>query len=730
MGAERRGLLRRIAAALCLVAIVGAVTSASRATPSVANAPFARLVTDGRVLATAAAGDKTYVGGAFTLIGRATGSWVAVAPDGQPLADRPLVDATVFNDAVSDGRGGWFLAGEFSAVGGIPTSARVVHLGADGTLDQRWHLNANGAVEALARSGARLFIAGRFTRVGGQGRASLAAVSVERASVLPWRLHGAPQVIAKGRKPALAEVDTLAVAADGRALYVGGPFDHIGGMRRSLTAAVDTRTARLLRWNPAPDYLLSTIEPVPDGRVVFLGGCFSRVDGKRRIGVAAVDAKTGKALRFDAHLPGDACVDDLLATRATLYIGSDFESVGGKSRHLLAAVDARTGAVDDWDPAVTGGYVSALALDASGGTLYFGGDLSKVGGRRRDSLAAVDARTGAVTPWDPRAFGDIDMLARGAGGVVFVGGDIGSVGAARRAGLAAIDAGGEVSAWQPAATGIVRALAPTPDGSRVYVGGAFTPSDAPAQPNLAVLDVASGTLHEFGGGTSSGVWAIAPSADGSTVYIGGAFGTVAGKRRPHLAALDARTGELTGWNPGANDLVRVLLLAPDGLYAGGHFTSAGGLPRAGLAKLDLDSGAAFGWDPDPDGDVWALERRGETLYVGGNFESIGGKSRNKLAALDPGSGAATTWDPNADHLVRVLKLSSDGHLYAGGAFLKIGGAQRGYAEFSPDGSLTGWSPPKDFDAYTITLAPGGAIVVGGNAHDLEAGVEGGVDLFR
>ncbi len=575
--------------------------------------------------------------------------------------------------------------------------------------------------------------------MGGQSRASLAAVSVERARVLQWRLHGAPQKIVKGRKPAVAAVDTLAAAADGRALYVGGSFDRIGGVRRSLTAAVDTRTARILRWNPAPDQPPFTIEPAPDDRVVFLGGSFAHVGGKRRIAVAAVDAKTGAALRFDAHLPRDrfgslSSIDDLLATRNTLFIAGDFTSFGRTSRHLLAAVNAQTGAVNDWDPAVTGEIVSTLALDASSGTLYFGGDLSKVGGQSRDGLAAVDTRTGAVRPWDPREFGEINALMPGAGGVVFVGGDIGSGGAARRAGLTAIDAGGEVTAWQPSATGSVSALAPSPDGSRVYVGGRFTLKGAAAQKNFAVLDVASGTLHPFGGGTNSDVRAIAPSADGSTVYIGGKFGAVAGKRRPYLAALDARTGELTSWNPGTNGLVRAVLLAPGALYVGGHFTSASGLPRAGLAKLNLDSGAAFSWDPDPDdADVFALEQRDDTVYVGGTFDSIGGKPRKKLAALDSDSGAATAWDPNPDHLVRALKLSSDGHLYAGGGFLSIGRAQRGYAEFTPDGSLSGWSPPNALDAYTITLAAGGAIVFGGTPDDLVEGgidLEAGVDLFR
>ena len=68
---------------------------ASGATRSLADTPIARLVTDGTVFATAAAGGRTYVGGDFSLIGHASGSWVAVAPSGEALADRPLVDGFV-----------------------------------------------------------------------------------------------------------------------------------------------------------------------------------------------------------------------------------------------------------------------------------------------------------------------------------------------------------------------------------------------------------------------------------------------------------------------------------------------------------------------------------------------------------------------------------------------------------------------------------------------------------
>jgi hypothetical protein len=625
----------------------------------------------------------------------------------------------VITAAASDGRGGWFLAGAIGAVG----SSAVLHVLADGGLDRSWSVvTRGGLVRALARRGRTLFLGGGFTAVGGKARLGLAAVSTNRGHLLAWRLRGAPQTIVKGKPAGRGSITTLALARDGRTLYAGGSFDLIGGRRRANLASIDVATGRATAWNPAPDGSVAVIEPAPRGRAVYVGGDFSRIGGASRNAVAALDSRTGRSLSFNARAPQYASVSDLIATPTVLYVAGDFGSLGGKSRHLIAAVDARTGSVTAWEPSVSGDEVSALALDPARDIVYIAGDVTEVGGQRRDGLAAIDARTGAVTAWDPRALGDFSVLSVARGGTVFAGGDIAFVGGARRHGLASLTRAGSLTDWDPALDGTVRALALRPDKSRLYVGGAFAPGDARSQRNLAVVDTSTGALRAFGGGANSGVWAIAPSADGATLYIGGAFVTVAGKRRTRLAALDGTTGELLPWNSGANGLVRVLLPTEDALYAGGDFASAGGLARARLVKLDLATGAATGWNPDPDDNVWALELRDQTLYVGGEFGQIGGRSRNALAAVDVEGGDASSWDPNAEGTVRVLHLSPDrARLYAAGEFEEVGGLRRGYAEFVlPQGSLTSWNPAA-FDGYAIAFVPGSSVLV--------IGGDGGLDIF-
>lgn len=715
--------MRSIRAAVLVSACVACLPSATQAASAVAAIPSATLYADGTVLATAAGADRLYVGGDFSLLGRPTGSWVAIGADGTPLPGRPLVDGSV-TGAVSDGRGGWFVAGKINAVGSVARVAKVVHLRPNGELDRTWRLAIQGGeVFALARRGSTLFLAGEFRKVGGQPRQGIAAVTTSSQRLLPWRLRGGSWFAEKGERRTRAGISTLALANDARTLYLGGSFNRIGKLTRLGLAEVSVSTGRATGWNPGPNGGVSSIEPAPGRPVVYVGGNFRRIGGRGRKSLAAIDARTGKTLTFDAGASAYESISDLIATRGAVYVAGGFTALGGKSRHLVAALDPRTGAVTNWEPNVSGDEVTALAMDASQTTLYIAGDIVEVGGQRRDRLAGIDVHSGAATGWDPPGLGSISVLARGSAGAIFAGGDIAFVGGSRRHGLAAVTPDGAITDWNPALVGTVRALALSPDTSRLYVGGAFAPGDAPAQRNLAVVDVSTGALHAFGGGTGSGVWALAPSADGSRLFVAGAFTTVAGKRRTRLAQLDARSGELTSWNSGANDLVRVLLATPDELYVGGDFTSAGGQARRRLAKLDSETGPALGWSPEPDGKVWALALRDQTLYVGGNFESIGGKRRNALAAVDVESEQASSWDPSPDSTIRALKLSLDqARLFAGGEFEKVGSTPRGYAEFSlPGGSLTGWDP-LGFDGYSISLTTdGSALVIGG---------DGGVDIFR
>src|SRR5207302_4748097 len=76
----------------------------------------------------------------------------------------------VVEAAVADGRGGWFVGGSFTRLGGARRIG-LAHLLPSGTIDLSWRAWIGGAsgrlgsVTALARSGSRLYVAGAFGRV-------------------------------------------------------------------------------------------------------------------------------------------------------------------------------------------------------------------------------------------------------------------------------------------------------------------------------------------------------------------------------------------------------------------------------------------------------------------------------------------------------------------------------------------------------------------------------------
>ena len=539
--------------------VVGLTAGSSDARVARGVNPISSWVVDGTVYAVAARDKDVVLGGDFTLIGRPTGTWASVDAAGA-VRVRSVISDTVWA-AVTDGRGGWYLAGAIGSVDDVART-RIVHLLPTGRLDAKWHPEVNGRVTALARVGSTLYVGGEFTTFGRLPREKLAAVDIKTGAVTDWN----PGVGAK--KNVFAYVWALAPSGDGKTLYVGGGFSRLGRQPSSNLGAVDVASGRVRAWHPALNSSVSAIAPA--GRVVYVGGDFTKAGGQLRSGLAALNVKTGAATRWNPDCDGS--VTQIVASPAgsPVFIAGDFASIGEKSRRGLAAVDNKTGAATPWDPNIAGS-VNSIALSAPQHTIYFGGEFDAVGDVVRSNLAAVDTRTGAATSWSPEAIGDVDVVAEGPGGALNVGGEFESIGAAPRTSLAELAPDGSLTNWAPQLSGPVRSLATAADGVRFYVGGRFTIGASRTQQSLAIADPVGQTVVPWGPAANSGVWAIAPSPDGS-LFLGGAFTTVGGKARKRLAQLDA-TGALTTWNAGANALVRRLALGP---------TSCG--PRATSAR--------------------------------------------------------------------------------------------------------------------------------------------------
>jgi hypothetical protein len=371
------------------------------------------------------------------------------------------------------------------------------------------------------------------------------------------------------------------------------------------------------------------------------------------------------------------------------YVGGDFTQVGGITRNRLAHI-LPDGSVDsNFDPNVSNGSVSGLALSPDGDTLYTGGTFTTVNGATtRNRLAAFDTSTGTATAFNPNVGGSVQKIALASdGATLYIGGGFSTVnGATARNNVAAFSTStGTATAFNPNINSFVYDIDLSSDDTTLYVGGYFwTVNGATTRNRLAAFDTATGTATSFNPNVplieNPPIRDIVLSPDDTVLYAGGDFSTVnGGTARNFLAGFTTTDGTATAFNPNMNQQVASLEISPDGntLYAGGFFTAVnGGTVRNYFAALNTSTGTATAFDPNPNAFTYALALDGDTLFMGGSFSTFGGEQRNRIVRILADGTVDPDFNPNiGTSTVESLTLTSDGGiLYAGGDFTTVNGA--------------------------------------------------------
>jgi uncharacterized delta-60 repeat protein len=238
---------------------------------------------------------------------------------------------------------------------------------------------------------------------------------------------------------------------------------------------------------------------------------------------------------------------------------------------------------------------------------------------------------------------------------------------------------------------------------------------------------AQSALDGFDPGANDLVRVIVVQADGK-ILIGGNFTTLAPNggamvTRNHIARLNPDGTVDTAFNPDANDLVLSIAVQADGkILAGGIFTSIGGQTRNRIARLDATTGAADSFDPNANNPVNAIALQADgKILVGGEFNTqhgqitVGGQTRNFMARIDPATGLADSFDPNPAGAVETLRIQADGKILVGGGFGSIGGQARHNIARLDAGTGLADSFDPNADSYVLAIAvqADGKILAGG-----------------
>jgi trimeric autotransporter adhesin len=361
---------------------------------------------------------------------------------------------------------------------------------------------------------------------------------------------------------------------------------------------------------------------------------------------------------------------------------------------LTVALSGPAGAVvsttPDWggsSQCQTNGRVNAVAY--LGGTIYLGGSFTQVNNTTRNRLAACNATTGALLPWNPSANNVVRALkVSPAGTRVYVGGDFSTVGGAVRSRVAALSpTSGAAFGWSPYVNDQVKSITTSNSGSTVYVGGDFDSAEGAGRRHLAAFNATSGNLTSLkptisnGTGNFATVLAMDVSADGNTLYFAGDFALVNGSSRRNAAAVSSGIGTLRAWSPASTAGTTADLT----VSASGNTVFVGGRASGGYVQAyGPNAGGTPVWNVGTNGDVEALAVSSSILYVGGHFTSVGGGARGHLAALRTSGGSIHPWNPGANGVFGAFGAAiTSSRVAFGGEFTVVNGqAHSGVVQFS------------------------------------------------
>ena len=363
---------------------------------------------DSSVHSLAADGARVYVGGAFQNVGTAPRSYFAAFDSNTFTLDAldPGFAWSVHALAVAGSE--LFAGGLFASVNGAPRKGACSIDLNTGTLTN-WapDLQQNGGQNALVYTfivrPTTVLIGGIFQSVAGDENHNV--VLVDRTTAAPrgpgLRLSGGIQL--NGAVSALVQTPN--------SFIIGGQHSFIEAVEQPYLAAVDLASGTVDEsWRPAINIGAKTIESNSDTLFV-VQGAFNGTS------LVAVDLATGAAKPgFVPDFGGAnfASIQALAATDTTVYVGAVRY---WPSRYFLFALDATTGepmAQFQTDSLPTN--VETFELSRDGSVLYVGGYFTQIGSPPVDrrGIAALDAQTGAVLPWQPLGMDSVtDIYLRG-----------------------------------------------------------------------------------------------------------------------------------------------------------------------------------------------------------------------------------------------------------------------------------------------------------------------------
>ena len=605
---------------------------------------------------------------------------------------------------------GQFIAGGAftTAAGGAVSRNRLVRLNADGSLDNTFNPNANGAVYAVAvQANGQIVIGGAFTSLQPNGAAS----PTTRRHIA--RLNADGSLDMTYDPEASAAVLALTLLPKGQVLAGGGfaTFQPNGAASPSTyncIARINSDGSLDSTFNPDANGAVNSIVLQTNGQILIAGGFTSVTPIQESGNTTQVD--------FFARLNADGSLDHsfiinplgfvsaiALQSDGRMLIGGSFTAVypvnatGQSATNFIARINT-DGSLDKSFNPNPNQAVNAIAVQ-SDGEIVFGGFFSQLqpgtatAGTPRSCLARGGQDGSLDATLAPDTLGHVVAAAVQSDGKIVIGGTFTSVGGVTRNFLARLNSNGSLdSAFNPTVDNSVSAIAIQSDG-KIVIGGFFANVDGIPRSYIARLNP-DGTVDGPYNPNANGVVNTLVIQSSGQILAGGGFtlfqpnGASTSTTRSYLARIN-QDGTLDAFDPEANGRVFAIAIQPNGqIIVGGSFTDLtppGSVEvngRQNIARLNNDGTLdKNSFNPNANGTVYAIAVQSDgKVVIGGNFTTLEPATanvnttattpttRNSIARLNSDGTLDTTYDPNANGSVLALSLLSTGQVIAGGNF--------------------------------------------------------------
>lgn len=516
-----------------------------------------------------------------------------------------------------------YVAGNFHLANGQTRSSLAAFSLSDGSVtDWAPRLDrsgpGSGEVSSFLIRGATMYVAGRFTAVGGVPRTGAAAVDLGSGALLPWN----PQLSHTGTS---IPSEVGAIFADSHGLYLSGHFNRVNGAVHDSVVRVDETTGAPDSWAPPitssrSDSVLSvSVAGVFDGKLLIAGTALYGGELREQ---SFVDETTGAVLPT-ALSSRFAQVATIAEQDGRYYAGGGSWSMRGSDRRGLAAIDLGTGRPTSWAP-----NVGATLIETDGDRVYAYDDAA-------DRVRAFDAQTGSPTGWSSVTLPNVTQME-------LTGGRLLALDQNGRQLLSVSTVTGAAVPVGPITLPGERYLQFAVSGNIVYLGGRFSRLDGKYRDNLAAVNLGNGKLTTWNPRATIADLDYADQAEvsalairGSTVYFSGLFDQVGDADRYVLAAVAAGTGQVRPWDPDLDiEPVNRLAVVGSTIYAYGSPA-----PADGASVLALWAGGGHGdqlvdWNSSLDGHVRSLSFVSDSLFLAGSFQFVGSHRIGTLAQFE------------------------------------------------------------------------------------------------